>query len=470
MWLHGMSAPADASVLIEPEPATWRGLVASGPKPCSESQEFRSQMGLPSGTPLIVTGHQATVWHAGILAKYFAAEAVARGVGGEVGWLVVDQDAQDFGGVDIPVSDGAGLLRRQTIRLAPPPLQDAATASCPAFEPNPSPAAPGTGVAPSIGPGIEAITQALRSHREQPNAARQVAMAVADLVGALVPRRPMVYATDMARTSLMARLVHRMLESPLAMAEAYNAAVAAHPEARMAALRVDGQRAELPLWKLTATGPRMRVWSDEVDIVRLQALAPRALLMTGMMRLAGCELFIHGRGGGIYDTITEQWFSSWLGVTLAPTVVVSADLRLPLGFVDVSAKAVAEAKWRAHRAMHDPGVVGALDAATEKNGWLARIGDARSTGGDSDALYREMHRALERFRGRYAGPLRDLREAAARAERAHANAAIAGDRTWAFPLHERPAIESLRDRIFEAFDTGQVRADAPGALVSRPCG
>ena len=45
--------------------------------------------------------------------------------------------------------------------------------------------------------------------------------------------------------------------------------------------------------------------------------------MTGMARLAACDLFVHGTGGGIYDTITEAWFREWLGVELAPTIAVT---------------------------------------------------------------------------------------------------------------------------------------------------
>ena len=43
--------------------------------------------------------------------------------------------------------------------------------------------------------------------------------------------------------------------------------------------------------------------------------------MTGLMRLAGCDLFIHGTGGGAYDLVTEEWLGSWMGWTLALLVL-----------------------------------------------------------------------------------------------------------------------------------------------------
>lgn len=462
-----MSGGDQAKVWIDPNAASWGGLVGTAEQTDIESQTFRAQMGLPPQTPLILTGHQATFWHPGILAKYFAAEAAARAFGGAVAWLVVDQDAQDFGAIEIPALTEGGLLRRQTVRLGPPPPIDAAAASCASFAPQPGGAALGKPALGSIQSGIAAITERLRERRGEATAARQVGLAVADLISDLVPRRPVFFATDLQRTNLMQRLVERMRQAPLEMAEAYNAALAAHPEARVAALQIDGDRVELPLWRLRPGAPRARVWSDDAALDTPDQLAPRALFMTGMLRMAGCELFIHGRGGGLYDRITDAWLGAWLDAKLAPTAVVSADLALPLGGSGVSEQDVARAKWAAHRALHDPETVGDREAAAAKRAWLARIADARASGADSSAPYRDMHRALEQYRAQHEGSIQALRDAAAKAERELANEAIAGERAWAFPLHTRAALEALRDQLFASFGV-ETRGGCESAAVSRP--
>ena len=56
-------------------------------------------------------------------------------------------------------------------------------------------------------------------------------------------------------------------------------------------------------------------------------LMPRALLLTALVRLGMCDLFIHGTGGLIYDRVTEQWFADWLGQaegSIAPMIGVTA--------------------------------------------------------------------------------------------------------------------------------------------------
>lgn len=462
-----MTRGADAKAHIDPHPASWRGLLDSAAQPDIESRTFRAQLGLPAQTPLFLTGHQSTFWHPGILAKYFAAEAASSSLGGAVAWLVVDQDAQDFGALDIPAADQGGLLRRQTLRLSPPPPVDAAAASCASFDPLPTGAASAQPALESVGAGIEAVAERLRKHRGEPSAARQVGLAVSDLISELIPSRPVIFATDLRRTELMQRLIERMRQAPREMADAYNAAVADHPEARVAALQVDGARIELPLWRLRRGTPRARVWSNDTGLDTVDDLAPRALLMTGMLRMAGCELFIHGRGGGIYDRITDAWLGAWLGTTLAPTVVVSADLTLPLGNSGVAAKEVARAKWKVHRALHDPAIVGDREAAAAKQAWLARIAQASAQGNSPAPLYRDMHRALEEFRAKHADEIGALQKSADQIEREYANAAIAGDRAWAFPLYERAALEGLREQIRCSFGFKSSHDMTP-TVVSRP--
>ncbi|MCA9274359.1 MAG: hypothetical protein KDA31_15085, partial [Phycisphaerales bacterium] len=75
---------------LDPEPTSWANLITHNTS--ERATRFREQLGLPTDKPIIMTGHQAQLWHPGILAKLFAAQSVASQVGGVVVWLIVDMD------------------------------------------------------------------------------------------------------------------------------------------------------------------------------------------------------------------------------------------------------------------------------------------------------------------------------------------------------------------------------------------
>lgn len=456
-----MSGPPPIRLTIEPTPQAWRTLLRAHPPADPASTTFRRELSLDVQRPVILTGHQAAFWHPGILAKYMAAEIAADALDAGVGWVVVDQDEAEFQTVTAPVRTESGQLERRTIPLAPPPVPGAAACACACFQP--------LGVAPfarqaaleSVATGLRSIEDALRRAGEAPNAARQVWRAVAELMSPYLIAQPTFYATEISRTELFRQIVERMRTDSGRMAAEYNDAVQRHPEAGIAPLRIEPGRVELPLWILEDGQPRRRAWSnDELEPSRL---APRALLMTGLLRMAGCELFIHGKGGGVYDRITEEWFREWLGRELAPTVVVSADVLLPLSGGTVTSGEVAAAWWRAHRARHDPALLGDDNAAQEKRSHLDAIEAARNEGASPVAPYLAMHESLERYRRRHEAGLVRLRQEAETLGQRLAEADIASDRTWAFPLHEPSALVALREELVNAL--ALLRG---GAAVSRP--
>lgn len=419
---------------------------------------FRRELGLPDRGRIVMTGHQCSVWHPGILAKYVACDRMVGATGGGAGaaersegsydsaaWLWVDQDSDETHTLRVPVRENGRLVAREW-RLKPAPSVDVAAASMPAFEPAPFVGEPALA---SVRDGVGAIIIALRRHTDEPNAARQVAAGVTELMAPYLghPRPPAVFATEMMRTSLGAALIARMRDDPRGCVEHYNRAVLANPGARVATLGVgDGEGgAELPMWWLAPGSARRRVFARDLreGLIGLGSLAPRALLMTGMARFGACDLFIHGRGGGLYDGITEAWFGAWLGVGLAPTRVVSADLLLPLRAERVSERDVARAAWRAHRAGHDPGVLGDAPGANLKRKLLAEI-EARRHAGESPAeTYRAMHRALEAYRQSRRAELDALGGEVERVRRGLSEARVATDRTWAFPFYDAGALRGL---------------------------
>lgn len=263
-----------------------------------------------------------------------------------------------------------------------------------------------------------------------------------------------------SRTSLFASVVERMRSDPGACVRAYNAAARAHPHERVQVLPED----EVPLWAIGAEmgAVRRRVRVADLMTLPVERLAPRALLMTGLLRCAGCDLFIHGTGGGGggergghagYDRITEQWLESWMGhaMTLAPSVVATATLRLRIDNSGPGAEELRRAQWLAHRAMHEPGVLGDAAADASKRALVDRIRALKRSGGDARAAYREMHALLGRTRETHADGLRELRAAADAAAGRLGDAEIAADRTWAFPLYEAGQLAELRRMVAGAF-------------------
>lgn len=433
-----------------------------------EVTTFRREIGLPTDRPVVMSGHQAQLWHPGILAKYFAGEALAALVdAASFAWLVVEQDANEPGLIRLPVRRAAGrqsggrALRVETWALdagAKSIAADTPAGGRPAIKPTSPPAleAGERWAAPHVEAGIAAIRSALIKHAGAESAAMQFGAAALDLLEPLSPTRPvLVRSMAIARTSLFARVLDRMRADAAACIRAYNAAVVEYPHERIQPLT----EGELPLWVLepATAGTLKRRRATVEDLTRSPAeLAPRALLMTGLLRWAACDLFIHGLGGGGsqgdhagYDRITERWFSAWLGEerTLAPSVVATATVRLNIDHQGPGPEELRRSQWLAHRARHEPRLLNDAAADEQKQVMVREIRALKRSGADPRPLYRRMHALLEQSRQTHAGRLVEFKLAAESAASRLGDAEIAADRTWAFPLYEPEQLVDLRTRI-----------------------
>lgn len=464
-----MSNPHRESISISPPGHDWPRLMAAratardGAFSSSASRAaLRVDLGLPSDVALIATGHQAQVWHAGILAKYFAAEAcrarVADGasVQARAVWIVVDQDTNDPADIAYPAVVNGRLRRSRLVTLPASPGHRVSTAASDAVPArsrvafrvsNPADAHPE--IATSVGAMVDMINRyAARTH-----AAAQLAAVLEELLSGLGLQGTTVFASDLRRTRLFAAVLDRIHADPEACISAYNAAVSTAPEARIARLAADPvqDRFELPLWRLTAAGGRERVYLEDLPSIPRDELAPRALLLTGLMRLAGCDLFIHGVGGGVYDHITERWFARWLPTeTLSPTAVVTATRFLPLAR-DRAAADPARARWLAHHARHNPGSLGDDAGAARKAEMLRSLRVAPKRSAERAAIYRLLHADLERVRTANASALRALDALAADAVADAAEDEVIFDRTFPFPLLDRATLDGLNAAIRAEF-------------------
>lgn len=446
------SAPTELT--IEPAARTWASLVRHDTG--ERATRFRRQLGLPTNAPVIMSGHQAEVWHPGILSKYLAAISGAEAIGAHPAWLVVDQDTGDPLRVRFAEIDGEGRARagESDLGVGARAGDDAGV---------PTGLAPSGRIAGSCPGPVRPIADALRAHESAASLSDQVQSGLEDLLAPITPTAQRVSALRLNQTDLFGELVGRMRRDPEACREAYNRAASGVPGAGVRALRggESGSGPELPLWDIR-TGERRRVYAADLDRLEMGHLAARGLLMTGLVRLAGCDLFVHGTGGGVYDRVTDRWFESWLGeAPRAKSVVVSATLRLGTGGGDgeslVAAERADALAWRAHAARHNPALLGDEESAARKRALVERIRDADPE--DRGALFREMHALLEGVRDSHGGALAHLdaeaREAGEAAADARLVAQIARDRTLPFPLYPAERLVALRGSIRDAFGLGR---------------
>ncbi len=409
-----------------------------------------------------MSGHQPTLWHAGIAAKWLAIGAAAEAWNAAPAWVVVDHDAVAPLTLDVPTIDGEGTVRR--VRMMPEASGDAGRPACDRRAMTTRGVRLPSDVPEGVRVRAERTLELIESHSNATNASEQSTEVMAEYLRGFFPSPTIVRASAILSASPVTGVIVHMAREARVCVEAYNAAAARHRHTRIRPLRIMGDDAELPLWKLEHGAERRPVFASEVqallDNPRVR-LAPRALLLTYLLRRFACDFFVHGTGGGGtssdpgddgYDAVMHEWIDGWLGdhAGLAMLGVATATVRLDLP-VDDDAERVA---WLAHAARHNPALADAAQSAPAQEAKFDRVGQiARSTDRNERArLYYAMHADLAEFRSRHAGILDDLD---ARARTRHATgASIARSRTWSVLLHDPKAIVELGDRLRSSLTSG----------------
>ncbi len=450
-WVRMPEPQAHPELLFDPAPGSWPDLVRR-PSTDDTTRRTRETLGLALDRPVVMAGHQPGFWHPGILAKWVATHALAERVGGEGAWVVVDQSPGAGAQLGYPAARGERLTR-QSLALGTPDAPPAAQ--------TPSRFIPPTDAAmDSVGSALDRIAALLDAHAAGPTLARQLHAACVDSVPSHLTLAP-CFASELHTTPAFAELVGEMRSDPRSCARLYNEAASQRPDAGVRQLAIAAAAVELPLWeRADAPGPWRTVTSDRLPDLPNDRLVLRGLPMTGLLRWRACDLFIHGTGGGAshaeegYDRVTEQWLAAWLGATdLAPAVVASATLRLDFGALArgiPTPEEIARARELAHRATHDPALLGDASLGERKRALAAQIA-ALPRGSDQRAgLFARMQALREEGTRSNPDRLAELqRQAEALAARAE-EADIVADRTWPWVFFPRPAIEDLCDRIVAA--------------------
>lgn len=464
-------------IVIDPPGERWLELLQRQPRGTmlGRSQQdwrelSRRELGLAVDRPIIATGHQTLLWHPGILAKYFATQAFADAHQLGMANLIVDQHVEGFGSFPIPVRREDGSLVVRTLELTRP-RKDVPMAVHQAFTP---PRAPDPvqlkGALPSVAEGVRRICEVVYAHREAENAAMQMAAAIADLMSRWVKPLPNISSSMLIQTSLAQAMMGAMAENPWKCAESYNRAVAVVPEAGIAPLLIRDDYVELPLWRIRPDGRRMHAYDADVEKAvsghssavsgsaqSSISLLPRALFMTALVRLALCDLFVHGTGGARYDRAMELWMSDWLGVEVGSIAVVSATRRLPL-MNQVEHRDVRTAIAGARQRWHDPDAIKHLNTGSRKKGGpsdaKARLLESieRTARGTSErrAAFVLMHDQLSELRRAHAADIDAAQHRVELAKRQASDMEIATRRDWAFPLYPDEMLDRLNRDVTAA--------------------
>lgn len=328
-------------------------------------------------TPVVMAGHQPTLFHPGVWFKNFALQRIAGNLGAHAVNLVIDNDVAAGRSIRVPVRDSIGRVYYNSVHY------DAG------------------------GAGIPYEQAKVRDLRQFDRFDHDVQHAIAPLVAnpsvtqlwpharAAIRRCEIAgCALAQARHRLEADLGWQTLEIPLGVAvrgvpfarfimemiddaerfhEVYNSAAnhyrawhgirsTAHPVPNLGR---EGDWLELPLWLYGNDQPvRRAVWvrrrggqieltdrsgpgpslhrillpaadRDAAATVLVDSaspefkLRPRALMTTMFARLLLSDLFLHGIGGGKYDQLADRIICKFFHVVPPALQVVSATVRLP---------------------------------------------------------------------------------------------------------------------------------------------
>ena len=478
-----MTSSADSpEVLFDPKASAWGALLrdAGVAKPHATflgragsewRQLTRRELGIATDRPVIATGHEAVLWHPGILAKYIALDAWAKHCGAACVHLVVDQHVGVFNSLDVPVRMSDGSLAVETMKLghAQP---DVPMGWHPPLDP-PREISSVSPALPSVREGLERIVRLMRECRGQPNAAAQMTAVLEALLRDWISAHPLpgITATLLMTTSLARAMVQAMADDPRSLIEHYNRAIARVPEAGMTAL--DGAAGELPLWRIDEQRRRQRAfvkdalaWLDDPQKV---TLLPRALTMTALLRMGVCDVFIHGIGGARYDPAMEHWIKTWLNAEPQPIVTVSATLRLPLAPEGEQPLDERHEQQRFRHLWHYPVLTEDRSILSDwKNEMLAAINAAPRNSTERRQQYLRMHDRLESERTRHGSAIAVARDRVETAHRQARERAIIERRTWPFPFYPPGMIERLAAEVRNRVQAGCANNHArlPAAVAS----
>ena len=326
-----------------------------------------------SDRPVVMAGHQPSLFHAGVWFKNRMLDEIARRSGATPINLVIDNDMASGVAVRVPTMD----VERDRIRSAAVtydsvgggvPYEQTAIRDRERFATFPNrlkTTLSGIVRNPSVDRLWPHATRALDRCDIAACALAQARHALEGELGWRTLELPLAVAV---RGPEFARFVWRILDDLDRYRTIYNDRVDeyrrlhgirsdSHPVPK---LGVDGDWIETPLWVYgddrptrrpvwcrrdgdgvvlsDRDGTEMRIVGSDPDAITQQWVEqsdanrkwrPRALLTTAYARLVLSDAFIHGIGGGMYDQLNDRILEDFFGFAPPPFMVTSATVKLP---------------------------------------------------------------------------------------------------------------------------------------------
>jgi len=335
--------------------------------------EYRDLPDLPADGPLLLTGHQAELFHPGVWFKNFMLSRLAAEHSGVGVHLVIDSDEFHSPGIRVPTGS-VKAPRVETVLFdtpAPPQpvevrkVQDRSVLNSFAGRVKAT-------LAPLVDvPLVETLWPSVVEavDRNNGNLGLGIAQARHQLEsdwGLATLELPMSHCCGFESFH---RFCSGLLLEASRVREAYNASLAAYRTAHrlrsdaqpMPDLAINGDWIETPFWVWTNDAPQREplfakpsgnalhltngaAWNTQLDPSSLDSLAEqlgslastgvsirtRALTTTLFARTVLGDLFLHGIGGAKYDEVTDDLALRLWGAPPLPYLTLSATLRLPI--------------------------------------------------------------------------------------------------------------------------------------------
>ncbi len=432
------------------------------------------------GDLLLATGHQPVFPHPGIWVKYLLLDRLAgRGHSGLA--VIVDSDAMEESGADVPTQATGSLERRHEILRRAGPEEPYETHRAPSAKEweeflarldrhlqtirEPQVRAPWEAFRRQARPEAATLPAFLTALRRRHEGARRFLDLPISAIAETEPFR--AFFLHVARDAARFAAVHNH------HLRAYRSSQHIRTEAQpFPDLDAGEDRVELPFWAV-AQGRRQPLFlalrghtlstpervlgplpgNPAAPAFAALGLRPRALTLTGFLRVMLSDLFIHGVSGARYDRVTDAVVAEFLEISPPAYAAASATLHLPFQAAPDRGEERAALAQQIQEARHNPERLlpdaTAEQAALVEEKWrlirrLEEPGLARARRREVTHQIREIN---ERLSAALAGSLAGLEAALAALEEGRGPADAATYRGYPFFLFPPEAMEPLVDAI-----------------------
>ena len=441
----------------------------------------------PPAGPIIVSGHQPQLFHAGVWFKNFALDAIAKATGGVGVNLIIDSDLCREVSIRVP----SGELQSPRVITVP---YDAPSDSAPYEQRNVNdrkvleafPQQVTQAIGPLMsGPLVNELWQRVEAARESNDRLGLILSRARHRLeqswGVSTLELPFSRVCDTRSFRVFAIELFGRAE---AFQRAYNAALADYRAAHklrsdaqpLPDLGAQGDWVETPFWFWQEEQPTRRPlfarpagsgvelsdlsgWScglsgdteQAVEQLTLQRergakIHSRALATTLYCRMVLADLFLHGIGGAKYDQVTDRVSERFFGVAPPRHGTLSATFRLPIEHESVTADSrrrlrgkLRDMRYHPEHALHEPNKEAAI-WLRQKQEWIAQEKTPENA--------RERHQAIEQsnlaLQQHLAAERQQLVDSLEAADSAIRSSALLDSREYSYCLF--PA-EDLRDRV-----------------------